>query len=359
MQIMKKVIFNGGILVKNKIVGVQRFLIELLNELDKIVEYGEIELAVPSCIDLNFDYKNIIITKHENIKNTKISLSIWNQFGFRKYVKLQDSVSVDLTLGLSFAGSDIVAIHDCIRELYPENADTFLKKLGRKKYIFLVKKNLKKAKKIITVSDKAKEDICKMYKCNKEDIIIIPNSWQHFKRIESDDNILKKYNLQENNYFFSLGSRFRHKNFKWVAEAAKQNPKYTFVVTGSDLYKNDNELENMSVKNLIFTGYLKDEQIKSLMKYCKAFIQPSLYEGFGIPPMEAMSIGARCIVSKVRPLSDIYQDSVWYIDPLQYENIDMDYIMSKNIADNQLVLDHFSWLNSAKMLKDVLEQITE
>ena len=61
-------------------------------------------------------------------------------------------------------------------------------------------------------------------------------------------------------------------------------------------------------------GIWEDEEVKALMKNCKAFVFPSYYEGFGIPPLEAMSVGARIIVAKSASLPEIYGDAAVYID---------------------------------------------
>ena len=145
-----------------------------------------------------------------------------------------------------------------------------------------------------------------------------------------------------------------------MAAAARQNPKYTFVVSGSNLLStSDSKLNDEKPNNLIFTGYLSDGEIKALMAGCKVFIQPSLYEGAGMPPMEAMSTGARCIVSNRTSLPELYGNSVWYIDPEKYEGIDIDGIMSGEIADNKEVLDRFSWAKSARRMYSLLKKVVD
>jgi glycosyltransferase involved in cell wall biosynthesis len=70
--------------------------------------------------------------------------------------------------------------------------------------------------------------------------------------------------------------------------------------------------------------------------------------------MEAMSTGADCIVSNASSLPEVYGESVWYIDPYDYENMNLDEIMSGEKKSNQLVLDKYSWKDSAEKLKEVL-----
>ena len=101
----------------------------------------------------------------------------------------------------------------------------------------------------------------------------------------------------------------KHINYAWVIKAAIKNPQYYFVVTGTDAYSS--EIENLKEKNpdnLIYTGYISDGEIKALYQKCKALIQPSLYEGFGIPPLEALCVGGKAIVSNVSSLPEIYGD---------------------------------------------------
>ena len=355
----RKIIYINAIgLTGKQFFGIHRNTVQLLYELDKKIEKGEIVLVIPENRDVSLCFKNILIEKIGKITKIKGSSFIWKNIKFKKYVKKMGGVSVDMLLTLAYSGYDIVSIYDCIVEKFPQNANTFKKKISRLLYIKKIKCNLKKCKFVLTDSESAKNDISKFYKYSLDKIYVIPCAWQHFQNISSDNSILDVYGLTNKNYYFSLGSRYYHKNFKWIACAAKENPNDTFVITGSNLLNSsDNNLEKENIKNLIFTGYLSDSQIKSLMSNCKAFIQPSLYEGFGIPPMEAMSVGARCIVSDRGSLPEVYKNSVYYINPEKYDNINLEEIMSGNIESNDVILNEYSWEKSSDMLFDVLSKL--
>ena len=355
---MEKFAINGIGLHSKEIYGVQRYTIELLKELDKIVEPEMLELVLPKGGARKYTFRNIIVTYLNNTYSNVFEKQYWKRIQFKNHLKKSGRIGIDLVLCFP-NGCDIIAIHDCIIEHFPENADTLKRKLGRILYISKVKKQIQSAKKIITVSEYSKKEICNYYHCNSKKIAIIPNAWQHFLAIKEDSSIISKLGLTDREYFFSLGSRYAHKNFKWIKEAAKQNPGNVFVVSGSDqLNSSDSYLNTHKVSNLMFTGYLSDEEVKALMRSCKAFILPSLCEGFGIPPMEAMSVEADCIVSKASCLPEIYQDAVWYINPLQYKNIDLSNIMhTKRTMTNQNVLDRFSWEKSANKLYALLSEL--
>ena len=227
----------------------------------------------------------------------------------------------------------------------------------RRHIISRQKRAIKKCKRIITDSNHAKRDISDFYNVEQGKIEVVYCGWQHFMEIKEDDSILKKLDLKPRGYFFSLGSRFPHKNVRWITSAAKQNPNFRFVISGQKSSFDDTSFEGDIPENVMFCGYLSDAEVKSLMRYCLAFIQPSLYEGFGIPPMEAMSVGANCIVANRTSLPEVYKDCVWYIDPEDYSNIDIVRIMQQPKRSNEYVLMDYSWAKSARILLDYLKDL--
>lgn len=354
---MKKIIVNGGSITNEKIYGVQRYTLELLEQLDRIVKDYTVELAVPASEANKLQFQNIKIVGLSAPFNKGGSV-LWNQLIFPGYVKMQDGIGMDLVLALPARNTPIVAIYDCITERFPENSVNLKEKMRRQYYLWKVKRCLKTADTIITDSQFSRNDICSIYHCREDKIQVIPCAWQHFNQIAEDDSVIDRLKLTDKVYFFSLGSHYFHKNSKWIVSAALQNPEYEFVVAGDYLSVSDVQLkENSSnLSNMHFTGYLSDGEIKSLMRHCRAFIQPSFYEGFGIPPMEAMSVGARCIVSDCTSLPEVYKNSVWYINPNDYSHIDIDEIMRKPIDENSAVLEQYSWSRSAQLLDLILKK---
>ena len=186
-------------------------------------------------------------------------------------------------------------------------------------------------------------------------IDIVSCGWEHMNTTTEDDSILNRLELNDGcEFFFSLGSKYKHKNFRWILEAARYNPKYKFVITGTGAFSNnENELKMVVPKNVIFTGYITNEEIKSLMIHCKALIQPSLYEGFGLPPLEALSVGASIVVSNKSCLPEIYKGVAHYIDPYNY-NVDLDKLMDESVDNPKIVLDEYTWERAAAQLLNVL-----
>ena len=362
---MKKIVFNGELFAsEDEPTGISRHTFEILKEMDSLVNPGEVIILSPRCKFDGSVFKNIRFVKrgYVGFKNNKrlkrISRSIWRYVIFPMFCKTR--IGGVLTVNTSLVWNkyifDVISIYDCTHDLFPDLISDEVKDW----YIRLSdsqRKNCDSTRCILTDSFSARKDISEIYKVDPQKIRVVPCGWQHFNSINEDSSVIERLKLRNKEFFFSLGSRFPHKNIKWVRFAAEKHPQYTFVVTGSALGRKDLSYEGSIPDNMIFTGYLKDEEIKSLMKNCKAFIQPSFYEGFGIPPMEAMSVGANCIVSNGGALPEVYKNSVWYIDPYDYENIDLDRIMSNAKESNDLVLNEYSWEKSAETLLSILSEL--
>ena len=351
----KRYIINGDGLTISQGLGVHRFAAEILKHLDAMLtdQNFEVWVVIPSNREIPYQYQNIQVKKTGVQKNNTISKNLWQQLSFPAFVKRNHGIGIDLTLAIPVWGCKYIAIHDCIVEKYPENFPSKRGRIMRRFYIWRVNRIRKKCE-ILTVSENSKKDIEQLYGIPAERIHVIGNGWDHMKNVQPQEKILKKLKLQEKGYFFSLGSKYRHKNHAWIVHAAAANPQYTFVVSGSS-FEPETELSHArkNPDNLIFTGYLEDAQFKALMQHCKAFIQPSFYEGFGIPPLEALSCGARVIAANASCFPEIYENSVCYLDPAD-GNVDIDELLKQKTESPEAVLAKYTWENAAKRLAAVL-----
>lgn len=352
---------NGFDLSIDKHDGIHRNCLEILNAMDEQLSLDgqalSIKVIVPELNSLVPRYKNIGVVNLEKGHQSLWDRIRWRAFSFPQFVQHSNALGLDMTLGFPLYGNMCVFDYDCIKEKYPNSYFNTFVKTRVWYYQKRVKKSLSNARLVFTDSEFAKSEISTLYGIDSTKVRVIPCAWQHMLRIQQDDGIVSHLGLKQSNYFFSLGSRFPYKNIRWVVAAARQNPQYHFVVTGSEQNVRDVD-EGDAPSNLTFTGYLSDEEVKGLEAHCRAFLHPSLAEGFGIPPMEAMSAGARCVVSNATSLPEVYGDSVWYIDPTDYDHIDLDEIMSRSLAGtNEDVLSRYSWKRSAQMLLDELEGV--
>lgn len=340
-----KVIVNGRFLI-HRITGVERYAREILLELDKIILPGEIEMAVPPEVEDIPSYQNIKVTKVGTLKNR-----MWEHISFPRYVKRQKGVALNLCNVAPLSNPGIVCIHDMKVKAHPE----YFNWKFRVWYNILFKNETKRAKKIITVSEFSKKEIIKYYRVSEDRIVVIPNAWQHYERVEFSEGTLEKYELEKNDFYFGMGSLEPNKNFKWIAETARQMPDQIFAIAGSinEQVFSDN-LGFQCPSNMKLLGFVSDSEAKTLMRDCKAFLFPSIYEGFGIPPLEAMSAGCKCIiVSNTEVMHEILFDAVNYINHLKNG-----YIENLNVINKKFgILDRYSWHISSLKLFDLLKEM--
>lgn len=345
-----KYAINGRFVVR-KLTGQERFATELLRELDKICEKDEFVLVVPEYAETLPDYKNIKIVKYGKVKS-----HFWEQISLYHYCKKHHLVSVNLTSTCPLLDCGIVCCHDAaayeIRELLTQNLYGRLSYIWHQMMIGAVKRNKYP---IITVSHYSKSRLSKFMKVPKSRFHIISNAWQHYLRVNEDESIFEKLpkGYERGEYFMALSSLSPQKNFVWVKEVAKRNPQKKFLIVGRAEGFTKLGTDDLLESNLHFTGYLTDGEIKSLMKGCRAFIHPAVYEGFGIPPIEALSCGAELIVSTAACLPEVYGNSAHYIDPHNYD-VDLDELLKEPVAPASQVLDKYSWSSEAKKLLNLL-----
>jgi glycosyltransferase involved in cell wall biosynthesis len=207
----------------------------------------------------------------------------------------------------------------------------------------------------LTVSSFSKSEIRRVFRIKDEKIAVLGNAWQHINRISPDDRIFKKNKrLKKGEYLFSASSLTPQKNFNWIIAAARRNPQNIFAIAGKKISLSQKNNKTDGIDNLLYLGYVSDREMKSLMQNCKAFIHPALYEGFGIPPLEALSVGTKIIVSKSSCLPEIFENSAYYIDPYN-PDINIDDLLQKTIESPDVILAKYSWEKHAMRLFDILK----
>ena len=122
-----------------------------------------------------------------------------------------------------------------------------------------------------------------------------------------------------------------------------------------DKEKSDNLNEE---NNVTYTGYLSEEELKTLLLNCEALILPSLYEGFGIPPLEALALGKKIIVAKSSCLPEIYKDCAYYVNPYKpCKNLEE--LIYNNVNSPEELLSKYTWDNAAERLLELLKKYKE
>lgn len=342
-------LINGKYL-ENTVTGVERFARELVVGLDQLVGKDKVCLAVSNGATGIPDLENISVIKVGKHKGV-----LWEELDLPWFAARHKYTLVNLCNAAPLLKPDITCIHDMQLRVNPQ--------FYTKRYVAWAGVNLVnvlwRAKSIITVSEFSKAEIRKYFH-PRIPIDVIYNSWEHEEYIKADERVFKKFPFLKNkDFYFAMSSMAPNKNVKWIAETAKLNPDKYFVVSGNinrKVFGNPEDMEK--VKNFVFAGYLSDGEAKALMTHCKAFLFPTFYEGFGIPPMEAMSCGADVAVSDRSCMREIYGDAVAYINPdIPCKNLDS--IVFPEKEKGKELLGRYSWDRSAQKLLELLDRYEE
>ena len=346
---MEKYVIDGLFLTQN-ITGIQRYAYEIVSELDKIVAPGKVEILVPETTIKLPQLENIKL-----VKKRKHGGILWEQIDFAHYARKNKMQCICFTniLPLLYPHG-IITIHDISYKANPQFFTSKRDRLSalwhRINYWYAARSKMA----IVTVSEFSKSEIIKYYHVDENRITVIYNAWQHLERIEAAKDTFQHYpQLKKGDYFFSMSTLAANKNFKWILHAAKNNPQEQFAIAGGGKLKGAAEAEGfVDLPNVHFLGYVSDEDAKTLMANCKAFLFPTLYEGFGIPPLEAMACGApRVIVSDTPCMHEVYGEDAEYLNPVDMGNLKLK-IENKNTKN---VLEKYSWKKSADKLNELIE----
>ena len=353
---MKTIIINGFSLgFAKKMTGIQRACHELIYRIDALLE-KEKELVIKYVYDV--DGLNYIINPSDFVNIQPIPVKKngkkrWQEEELKKIVKRENAILCCMSLETVFLRNQISFIYD-VRAV-TTRYDTLKFRLKYKLFMIFQKINTRW---YLTDSDYQKNAIIRYQHINKDMIKTIYMGYEHTQDIRADYSIFDRYSiLKERNYYYTLGSLAPHKNITWVAEVARRNPDKIFAVAGGkDLKVWHDNVEIKGIDNLLFLGYVSDEENRALTEKCLAFLYPSKYEGFGIPPLEALCYGAKIIISNATCLPEIYEDCAVYIDPDDYD-IDLDMLCSQKVANYEKLLLKYSWNESAKKMINFFKEI--
>lgn len=271
-------------------------------------------------------------------------------------------------------GKSVVTVHDMVYKAFPETVR------ARTKYMLDtgLKKSMKRADIIVTDSEFSKTEIIKYFPQYQDKIRVVPcgvdlNKFHPCNDTDKIERVRKDFETGEE-YFLYLGTIEPRKNLERLIEAYAEFVKNTdnppnLVLAGGKGWLYDNiyaKAEKLGIeKKVIFTKYIPSEDINALICGAVAFVFPSIYEGFGMPPLEAMACGVPVLTSGEASLPEVTGDSAVIVDAYSVNSIAEG--MSRIYSDRNLRerlsregserAEKFTWEKSAEILYKVYREL--
>ncbi len=258
----------------------------------------------------------------------------------------------------------VCTIHDLQALHFPEYFSRIRAAYLRLNWYFLVKSSYK----LIAISEYVKKDILEQYRIDETKVAVIYNPISSLDNAEPFSQIAEKYGIQKYGYYYTVSSLLRHKNtltlLKMMNVLVNERKVKDIKLLISGI-KGDhfNYLEKYIKSNnlgeyCVFTGFVSNSERNALMKYSEYFLFPSIFEGFGMPVIEALRLGTKVITTKCASLEEVSESKAIYVDNPFDENEWIQKInKNKDTIRQQYPFEKYNFENIAKQYIDLFKTI--
>ena len=372
-------------LIGGKRTGVEEYTLELLEHLFAVDRENEYVLfwnawELPVCpLDWDSRFSNVRLVSLR-IPNKLLNFCLW-YFRFPHLDRLIGGVDVFFMPNLNFAAFSrgvkvVLTAHDVSFERYPE---TFSWK-RRLWHMFVNFRRLAlRAEKVIAVSQSTRDDLVESIGIVPKSVTVIRSGIsERFCRMNRNDSMLsdvkRRYELPYRFILF-VGTIEPRKNILSLVRAfdslvgSKEAFDYDVVIAGTHGWKCEGMLEEIdrlpSRARIHFTGFVRDEDKPALYNLSSLFVYPSLYEGFGFPPLEAAACGVPVITSNTSSFPETIGEGAMMIDPLRPDDISRalrEVLRDKTLRDTlsqqgEMCASKFQWKDAARKTLGVFRDV--
>lgn len=341
-----------------------RYVERLIHYLQKIDKTNTYLLLLKPDDYLKFKPTN---PNFEKVLCTVKEFTFAEQLELKKQIKQLKPDLVHFTMvqqPILYRGRVVTTMHDLTTARFTNpSKNWFVFKFKQMVYKFVNWRVAHKSKYIITGTNFVKEDVASYCKVKKKKIFV---TYEAADQIEETIEPIKK--LQGKSFIFYVGRPLPHKNLKRLIEAfailKQKHPDLLLVLAGRRDSVYDSYIKvasKLGVKDsVIFTGYVSEGQLKWLYKGCRAYIFPSLSEGFGLPGLEAMKHEAPVVSSNATCLPEVYGNAAYYFDPTNVNDMAkaINTVLTNQVIRNKLIklgreqAKQYSW---QKMAEETIE----
>jgi glycosyltransferase involved in cell wall biosynthesis len=363
-----------GIPLNQELTGVGHYTLELARALAIRSPADEVEIVsplsfIPSLVEgskngqppnLQFVQANVgVISRH------------WWTIGLPRYVQKR---GFDLVHGTNFEVPiwkkcpTVLTIHDLSLLLWPQVHEKARVRRARRRLPLMARA----ATMIITPGESVRAEVCQHLKISPAKVVAIPEAQRSvFRPLAQEETLEVRKRLGiADDFLLYVGTIEPRKNLLRLVQAFKdiapeRAGKLQLVLAGKTGWLTQDvfdfvERSGMD-RSIKFTGYLGDEELCALYSSCRAFVYPSLYEGFGLPPLEAMACGAPVIASRIPSIEAVTGQAAWLVDPENASELasSMRDLVGDRARQRELSLAglaraaEFSWAETARLTQEV------
>ncbi len=317
--IKMKVLFDNQIFSLQRYGGISRYFVEIMKRMPQ-----DVDVISPTLLTDNVFLKT---ERFEGNKSVSLPDFKWkkklyaavNNSNFSRLLKRGDydifhPTYFDPGFLKRLHGPYVVTVHDMTYERFPELFGTEDPVISQKK------ETITRADKIIAISEKTKADIIDIYGLSGSNIEVIYHGHSlHPENAEAVEGLPEKYILY-------VGQRFHYKNFDRFLEAFamvhKWNPEIKLVCTGGGFSRDEmSRIKMLGLEGAVSSRFVSDNQLAYLYQHALCFVFPSLYEGFGIPVLEAFASGCPVLLSNASCFPEVGGDAALFFDPYNPEEM--------------------------------------
>lgn len=358
---MSRVFINGRFLGQ-RLTGVQRYALETLLALDRLVP--ELGNEAPS-------FRVLAPRRVEPPPLLNIGFERVGRLGGHAWEQLELPIAARSGWLLSFCPTgplvkrrQTVTIHDAAVYAMPHAFSREFKAW----YKLILPALAKRSPRVMTVSEFSRGELARYLGLDAARVRVSGEGWQHVKRLESDPSILARHGLTPGRYVLAVSSLTPQKNFQLLADALPllRDSGFQVAVAGRLEARVFGTYDSSTLESLKLLGYVSDAELRSLYEHAGVFVYPSRYEGFGIPPLEAMALGCPVVASNAASLPEVCGDAALYFDPDDSGELAnaIRRVMKEPETRRSLVergrlrLRHHDWDNAARAHLALLAEVT-
>ncbi len=302
-----KIAINGRFLTQ-RASGVQRFATETIKAIDRLLDTeefgslkGRIEIVAPQKAP-DFPLKNIPLRRCGMLGGY-----FWEQVEFPLHTSGQLLLNLCM-LGPVAVRRQLVVVHDATVKALPKNFSWRF----RTAYGLLIPLLCRRAARPVTVSEFSRREIGKLYRVNSDAMPVCSEGGDHILAVSADQTVIERLGLTGKKFFVGVGiSSSSNKNLANLVTAfdRAQLDNTVLLLTGSRESWVFGKLSSVNSPNVRSVGHVGDAELRALYEHALALVFPSRYEGFGLPPIEAMMCGCPAIISDQAALVEVGGDA--------------------------------------------------